>query len=88
MFFIVVQKQDKKPLYLSAFQWKNCGAPDKESFVIEKLSISPDPITIPGTLTASLTATFNQTVDAPLRVKIFTSVGAIYTSENFWTELR
>ena len=68
--FLVVQKQGKSPLYVSAFQWKNCGAPDKESLVIEKFSVSPDPIVIPGTLTTNLIATFNHTVDAPLQVKV------------------
>ncbi|PVD34633.1 hypothetical protein C0Q70_05909 [Pomacea canaliculata] len=52
------------------FSWKNCGQPSKELFVVEKGSISPDPIILPGTLTVTFAGTVNQTLDAPLKVDL------------------
>ena len=64
------QKKSKRLRRLSAFQWQNCGAPDKEWMVVESLSILPDPIFIPGTITINATVAVNKTVHSPLQVVV------------------
>nr|XP_043891717.1 ganglioside GM2 activator-like [Solea senegalensis] len=51
------------------FDWKNCGQPDTPA-VLKTLALSPDPITIPGDLTASASGTTDVELAAPLPVTV------------------
>ncbi|XP_058500502.1 ganglioside GM2 activator-like [Solea solea] len=51
------------------FDWKNCGQPDAPA-VLKTLALSPDPITIPGDLTASASGTTDVELAAPLPVTL------------------
>ncbi|XP_019726985.1 ganglioside GM2 activator [Hippocampus comes] len=53
----------------SGFAWKNCGKPDAPA-VLKTLSVSPDPISIPGDLTASASGSTSVEIRAPLTVNI------------------
>jgi len=52
------------------FDWKNCGQPDVPA-VLKTLTLSPDPIAIPGDLTASATGSTSVELAAPLSVSKF-----------------
>ncbi|XP_029957910.1 ganglioside GM2 activator isoform X1 [Salarias fasciatus] len=54
---------------LSSFDWKNCGKPDAPA-VLSSLTISPDPISIPGDLTASASGSTTVALTAPLAVNV------------------
>ncbi|XP_006797724.1 ganglioside GM2 activator [Neolamprologus brichardi] len=47
------------------FDWKNCGPPDAPA-VLKTLTMSPDPISIPGDLTASASGSTVVELGAPL----------------------
>jgi len=52
---------------LFGFDWKNCGKPDAPA-VLKTLELSPDPIAIPGDLTASASGSTAVELAAPLSV--------------------
>lgn len=51
------------------FDWKNCGKPDAPA-VMKTLTVSPDPISIPGDLTASASGSTSVELAAPLSVNV------------------
>ncbi|KAF7650214.1 hypothetical protein LDENG_00129670 [Lucifuga dentata] len=51
------------------FDWKNCGGPDDPA-VMKSLDLSPDPISIPGDLTASASGSTAVELLAPLRLNV------------------
>uniref|UniRef100_A0A3P8RZD4 Ganglioside GM2 activator n=1 Tax=Amphiprion percula TaxID=161767 RepID=A0A3P8RZD4_AMPPE len=51
------------------FDWKNCGQPDAPA-VLKSLNVSPDPIAIPGDLTASASGSTSVELAAPLAVNV------------------
>ncbi|XP_029296748.1 ganglioside GM2 activator [Cottoperca gobio] len=51
------------------FDWKNCGQPDAPA-VLKTLTVSPDPISIPGDLTASAAGSTSVELAAPLAVNV------------------
>nr|XP_057913603.1 ganglioside GM2 activator [Doryrhamphus excisus] len=51
------------------FDWKNCGKPDAAA-VMKTLNLSPDPINIPGSLTASASGSTSVELGAPLSVNV------------------
>ncbi|KAL2077400.1 hypothetical protein ACEWY4_026904 [Coilia grayii] len=51
------------------FAWKNCGAPDDPA-VMKTLSISPDPIMVPGNLVASAAGTTSVALTSPLALNV------------------
>ncbi|XP_035017951.2 ganglioside GM2 activator [Hippoglossus stenolepis] len=51
------------------FEWKNCGKPDDPA-VLKALALSPDPITIPGELTASASGATSVELATPLSVTV------------------
>ncbi|XP_031697874.1 ganglioside GM2 activator [Anarrhichthys ocellatus] len=55
------------------FDWKNCGAPDA-SAVLKTLTVSPDPIVIPGDLQASASGSTTVELSAPLAVSTQSTV--------------
>lgn len=59
MFYICPQIQ--------GFDWKNCGGPDVPA-VLKSLTMSPDPIAIPGALSASASGSTSVELSAPLSV--------------------
>ncbi|XP_061582141.1 ganglioside GM2 activator-like [Cololabis saira] len=54
---------------LLGFDWKNCGKPDAPA-VLKTLAVSPDPIAIPGNLTASASGSTAVELAAPLAVNV------------------
>ncbi|CAN9515209.1 unnamed protein product [Ophioblennius macclurei] len=51
------------------FDWKNCGKPDDPA-ALTSLSVSPDPIAIPGDITASASGSTSVELAAPLAVNV------------------
>ncbi|XP_073343831.1 ganglioside GM2 activator [Pagrus major] len=51
------------------FDWKNCGQPDAPA-VLKTLTVSPDPIAIPGDLTASASGSTSVELSAPLSLNV------------------
>nr|XP_022326877.1 uncharacterized protein LOC111126484 [Crassostrea virginica] len=51
---------------LTAFSFKNCGG----MIDVKSLSVKPDPLQFPGTITFSASAALNSTLNAPLNAKI------------------
>ncbi|XP_061690773.1 ganglioside GM2 activator [Syngnathoides biaculeatus] len=51
------------------FAWKNCGKPNSAA-VVKTLSVSPDPISIPGDLTVSASGSTSVELRAPLNVNV------------------
>ncbi|KAM9795405.1 ganglioside GM2 activator [Neosynchiropus ocellatus] len=51
------------------FAWKNCGKPDAPA-VLKSLSVSPDPISIPGDLMASASGSTAVELAAPLSLNV------------------
>lgn len=49
------------------FSWENCGKADDPA-VMKSLDLSPDPINIPGDLTASASGTTSVALESPLSV--------------------
>lgn len=47
---------------LTAFSFKNCGG----MIDVKSLSVKPDPLQFPGTITFSASAALNSTLNAPL----------------------
>lgn len=56
-------------LQVSGFSWKNCGQPDDPA-VMKSLSVAPDPISIPGTITASATGSTSVPLESKLSVSV------------------
>ncbi|KAM8907768.1 ganglioside GM2 activator isoform 3-T3 [Spinachia spinachia] len=50
---------------LLGFDWKNCGAPDAPA-VLKTLNVSPDPVSIPGDMQASVSGSTSVELAAPL----------------------
>ncbi|TWW55445.1 ganglioside GM2 activator [Takifugu flavidus] len=59
----------KKVTKIQGFDWKNCGGPDVPA-VLKSLTVSPDPIAIPGPLTASASGSTSVELSAPLPLNI------------------
>lgn len=51
------------------FDWKNCGQPNDPA-VMKTLAVSPDPISIPGELTATASGSTAVELTAPLSVSV------------------
>nr|XP_046262801.1 ganglioside GM2 activator [Scatophagus argus] len=51
------------------FDWQNCGQPDAPA-VLKTLTLSPDPITIPGDLRASASGSTSVELSAPLSLNV------------------
>ncbi|XP_048884915.1 ganglioside GM2 activator isoform X1 [Brienomyrus brachyistius] len=51
------------------FSWANCGAPDAPA-MMKSLDMSPDPITIPGDLSASASGYTKVELSSPLQVNL------------------
>ncbi|XP_035525238.1 ganglioside GM2 activator [Morone saxatilis] len=51
------------------FDWKNCGQPDAPA-VLKTLTLSPDPISIPGELTAAASGSTSVELNAPLALNV------------------
>ncbi|XP_020780246.1 ganglioside GM2 activator [Boleophthalmus pectinirostris] len=51
------------------FDWKNCGDPDDPA-VLKTLSVAPDPISIPGLLTAAASGATSVELCAPLSLNV------------------
>ncbi|MED6273141.1 hypothetical protein CHARACLAT_003650 [Characodon lateralis] len=51
------------------FDWKNCGQPDAPA-VLKTLTVSPDPINIPGSLTAAASGSTSVELTAPLSLNV------------------
>ncbi|XP_047441199.1 ganglioside GM2 activator [Mugil cephalus] len=51
------------------FDWENCGQSDDPA-VLKSLSLSPDPINIPGDLTASASGSTSVELESPLAVSL------------------
>ncbi|KAM9741421.1 ganglioside GM2 activator [Menidia menidia] len=51
------------------FDWKNCGQPDAPA-VLRTLALTPDPISIPGDLTAAASGTTAVELAAPLSLNV------------------
>ncbi|XP_041653270.1 ganglioside GM2 activator-like [Cheilinus undulatus] len=58
-----------KKAQVLGFDWKNCGKPDAPA-VLESLTVSPDPISIPGDLTASASGSTTVELDSPLSLSV------------------
>ncbi|XP_024116100.1 ganglioside GM2 activator [Oryzias melastigma] len=58
-----------KNLQVSNFDWKNCWKPDAPA-LLKTLSVSPDPIAIPGDLTAAASGSTSVELDAPLSLNV------------------
>ncbi|XP_050416204.1 ganglioside GM2 activator [Patella vulgata] len=77
------------PTQLKAFSYTNCGNPATELAVLTALTVSPDPIALPGTVTIGFGVNIRKTFDSPLQmsVKIEKSVFGTYITipcvENF-----
>ncbi|XP_013885592.1 ganglioside GM2 activator [Austrofundulus limnaeus] len=54
---------------VSGFSWKNCGEPDDPA-VLKSMSLSPDPISIPGTLTASASGSTQVQLESKLSLNL------------------
>ncbi|XP_060784001.1 ganglioside GM2 activator [Neoarius graeffei] len=64
--------QISRPLRLAkivGFSWENCGQSDDPA-VMKNLDLSPDPINIPGDLTASASGTTSVALVAPLSLNV------------------
>ncbi|CAF1191959.1 unnamed protein product [Adineta ricciae] len=72
-----VNKQ--KELRVTAFSWQNCG-PSSDPIQIKSLSVSPDPILVPGNLTLSLTVNVASTItnDTHAAVAMERKVGGVF----------
>ncbi|KAM7000286.1 ganglioside GM2 activator [Tautogolabrus adspersus] len=58
-----------KQTQILGFDWKNCGKPDAPA-VLESLTVSPDPISIPGDLTASASGSTTVELESPLSLTV------------------
>ncbi|XP_061832509.1 ganglioside GM2 activator [Nerophis lumbriciformis] len=54
---------------LLGFDWENCGKPDAVA-VMRTLDVSPDPVSIPGEVTAAASGTTSVELGAPLAVNV------------------
>ncbi|XP_008309264.1 ganglioside GM2 activator [Cynoglossus semilaevis] len=64
----VTYKRLTKPQILG-FDWKNCGQPNDPA-VMKTLAVSPDPISIPGELTATASGSTAVELTAPLSLNV------------------
>uniref|UniRef100_A0A8C7YHW2 Ganglioside GM2 activator n=1 Tax=Oryzias sinensis TaxID=183150 RepID=A0A8C7YHW2_9TELE len=58
-----------KNLQVSNFDWKNCWKPDAPA-LLKSLTVSPDPIAIPGQLTAAASGSTSVELEAPLSLNV------------------
>ncbi|XP_026186967.1 ganglioside GM2 activator [Mastacembelus armatus] len=58
-----------KGTQILGFDWKNCGKPDAPA-VLKTLTVSPDPITIPGDLTASASGSTSVELATPVPLSV------------------
>lgn len=58
-----------KKAQVLGFDWKNCGKPDAPA-VLKSLTVSPDPISIPGDLMASASGSTTVELDSPLSLSV------------------
>ncbi|CAG04534.1 unnamed protein product [Tetraodon nigroviridis] len=59
----------RKITEVQGFDWKNCGRPDVPA-VLQSLTVSPDPIAIPGDLTASASGSTSVELSSPLSLNL------------------
>ncbi|XP_034546498.1 ganglioside GM2 activator [Notolabrus celidotus] len=59
----------RKKAQILGFDWKNCGQPDAPA-VLKSLKVSPDPISIPGDLTASASGSTSVELASPLSLNV------------------
>ncbi|XP_071087321.1 ganglioside GM2 activator-like isoform X2 [Haliotis cracherodii] len=52
---------------LTDYRWANCGNKSVENLLINDIKFSPDPISLPGTLTVSFSISVNMTVASQLK---------------------
>ncbi|XP_076446775.1 ganglioside GM2 activator-like [Babylonia areolata] len=72
LFFEVESEvQQMKKVQLQTFEFVNCLPKDKEMFVIDSLSLKPDPLSFPGPLDVSFDATVKDTINSPLRAVVY-----------------
>ncbi|XP_005092953.3 uncharacterized protein LOC101855171 [Aplysia californica] len=58
-----------RPSPSNRFSFSNCGNPNKEILVPRNVKLAPDPIHIPGSVTASGGVLIRQQFGAPLKVR-------------------
>ncbi|KAJ8394030.1 hypothetical protein AAFF_G00053740 [Aldrovandia affinis] len=63
------KRRASKSTKILGFSWANCGKPDAPA-VMKSLDLSPDPISIPGDLTASAAGSTTVALVAPLAVNV------------------
>ncbi|KAJ8254971.1 hypothetical protein GJAV_G00199460 [Gymnothorax javanicus] len=63
------KRRTSKNTQILGFSWENCGKPDDPA-VLKSLDLSPDPIGIPGDLTASASGSTKVELAAPLSVNV------------------
>ncbi|CAL8358149.1 unnamed protein product [Merluccius merluccius] len=69
-FVVPVQtRSHNKTVKLYGFDWKNCGPPDAPA-VLRTLTLSPDPILVPGDLTASASGSTTVPLASPLSLNL------------------
>ncbi|XP_005097572.1 ganglioside GM2 activator [Aplysia californica] len=54
---------------LKSFKWQDCGT-SAEIVKIQGLTVTPDPVVLPGGISVKFSATINETVDAPLKMQV------------------
>ncbi|KAL6480410.1 hypothetical protein MHYP_G00114430 [Metynnis hypsauchen] len=62
-------RRPRRLAQILGFSWENCGKPDDPA-VLKVLKLSPDPITIPGDLTASASGSTSVALVSPLSVNV------------------
>ncbi|XP_075297926.1 ganglioside GM2 activator [Opisthocomus hoazin] len=63
---LVERSRSRRVIELVEFAWENCGD-ETDPVVVKSLTVAPDPITIPGTLTLSGTVSCGETISSPLK---------------------
>ncbi|KAG7272885.1 hypothetical protein CRUP_002279 [Coryphaenoides rupestris] len=66
---VLCKPDNRTKVKLLGFDWKNCGQPDAPA-VLKTLELSPDPIAIPGDLTASASGSTAVELAAPLALNV------------------
>ena len=68
----VLEKYEKKPTSIMPanikFSYSNCG-PSTDPLFVQSLSVSPDPIKLPGTITVTGAFEFTKNITGPITVR-------------------
>ncbi|KAJ6667858.1 hypothetical protein lerEdw1_016179 [Lerista edwardsae] len=67
--FVLYNHKHSRLMEVQNFQWSNCG-PSSNPSVVRSLSLSPDPIVIPGEVTVSVVAATTVALVAPQKMQI------------------